>query len=175
MFSHGKTTMRPVEERDLETLRLMRNDPSTWTMLRDIEHVTAEEQLDWWANLQGDEHRAYYVVEDGQGNFVGMIRTTDIDRLNRSVCVGADVAPALRGQGWGTAIYDMLLKWCFAFQNCHRVWLCVMDYNTAGRKLYEKMGFKVEGCHREAVFRDGQYVNEIVMSILEDEYRVIGE
>ena len=166
--------MRPVEESDLPTLRAMRNDPSTWRMLRSVEHVTEERQAAWFAGLQKDSSRAYYVVEDANGGFVGMIRTTDLDRLNRSVCVGADVAPALRGQGWGKAIYSMLLKWLFDYQGTHRVWLCVMDYNVAGRSLYEKVGFKVEGCHRDAFFRDGRWVNEIVMSILEDEYRGVG-
>lgn len=175
MFTFGKTTMRPVEERDLETLRTMRNDPSTWTMLRSVEHITPEAQLAWFYSLAGDKVRAYYVVEDTQGGFVGMIRTDERDALNRSIRVGADVAPALRGQGWGKAIYVMLLKWCFDYLNCHRVWLCVLDINTPARALYEKMGFKVEGCYRDAFFRDGRYINEIVMSVLEDEYRCLDE
>ena len=173
MFAYGKTTMRPVEERDLETLRLMRNDPSTWTMLRSVEHVTPERQAAWYVGLSKDSSRAYYVVEDVQGNFVGMIRMDERDTLNRSVRVGADVAPALRGQGWGAAIYEMLLKWCFDYMNCHRVWLCVLDTNAAGKRLYEKVGFRIEGVARDAFFREGRYIDELVMSIIEDEYRRI--
>jgi UDP-4-amino-4,6-dideoxy-N-acetyl-beta-L-altrosamine N-acetyltransferase len=173
MFSWGKTTMRPVEERDLERLREMRNDPSTWRMLRSTEHVTAERQAAWFAGLQKDSNRAYYVVEDANGGLVGMIRTDERDLRNRSIRVGADVVPELRGQGWGRAIYDMLLKWLFDYENMHRVWLCVLDTNVPARALYEKVGFKVEGCYRDAIFRDGRYINEIIMSVIEDDYRAI--
>ena len=173
MFTYGKTMMRPIEEHDLETLRLMRNEQSTWMMLRSIKHVSEEDQRIWFRSLWADKTRAYYVVEDAGGGFVGMIRTDEYDPLNRSVRVGADVAPALRGQGWGTAIYTMLLKWCFDYLNCHRVWLCVLNTNVAGKALYAKVGFKEEGRYRDAYFRDGCYVDELVMSVLEDEYRTI--
>lgn len=173
MFSHGKVSIRVIEERDLETLRAMRNEQSTWTMLRSIEPITAASQRDWFDGLGGDESRLYWVIEDLGGEFLGMVRMDERDLVNRSVRVGADIVPAKRGQGWGRATYETILKWCFDYWGAHRVWLCVMDYNTTARALYEKMGFKVEGCYRDAVFRDGHYVNEIVMSILEDEYRAV--
>lgn len=162
--------MRPAEERDLERMRALRNDPATWPMLGSIDHISEEQQRAWFERLAADRTRAYFIVHDGD-DFVGTVRMDEIDRINRSVRVGADVVPEKRGRGYGTRIYALILKWCFDYWNAHRVWLCVLDVNQPGRRLYEKSGFRYEGTLREAIFRDGVYRDYLVMGILEHEYR----
>ena len=95
----------------------------------------------------------------------------EVDHINRSIRVGADVVPALRGKGFGKAIYSAIKKYCFDYLNMHRVWLAVLEANERAIGLYRKVGFKEEGRYREAVFRDGRYQDYILMSILEVEYR----
>lgn len=182
MFASDDIVFRPVESIDLEPIRALRNDPSTWGQLTAIGHISAEAQRDWFTGLQGDSSRAYFAVfkekrDDHypvyyEGEFVGIIRMDEIDRNNRSVRVGADVVPTLRGQGYGTRIYKALLKYCFDYMGMHRVALLVLDTNEVGKKLYFNVGFKLEGKHREAIFRNGQFVDYLAMSIMEDEYRV---
>jgi RimJ/RimL family protein N-acetyltransferase len=65
----------------------------------------------------------------------------------------------------------MLLKYCFDYLGMHRVWLCVLDTNEVGIKLYVNSGFKLEGKYREAIWRDGGWHDYIVMSLLEGDYR----
>ena len=115
MFASNGIVFRPVEEKDLEAIRTLRNDPSTWGQLTSIGHISADAQAAWFSRLDGDPSRAYFAVftekQDEhypvyfEGDFVGVIRMDEIDAVNRSVRIGADVAPALRNQGYGTRIF----------------------------------------------------------------------
>ncbi len=55
--------------------------------------------------------------------------------------------------------------------NLRRVWLGLVEYNQRAGRAYEKCGFRVEGRPREAKFRNGRYRDEIVMGILDREFR----
>jgi len=181
MFASNGIVFRPVEEKDLEAIRTLRNDPSTWGQLTSIGHISVEAQSAWFSRLDGDPSREYFAVfterQDEhypvyfEGDFVGVIRMDEIDRVNRSARIGADVVPAMRGQGYGTRIYKALLKYCFDYMGMHRAWLLVLDTNEVGKKLYFNAGFKLEGKHRDAIWRNGQFIDYLAMSILEDEYR----
>lgn len=179
MFVLNDVGFRLVEERDLEKIRRLRNDQSTWVYLGGVDHITPEQQMAWYDSLSRDKTRAYYTAfvnqTDGvyatEGDFLGVIRTDEIDRQNRSIRIGLDIDPARRGQGWATKLYAALLKWLFDFQNYHRVHLAVLDNNAVAMKLYLNAGFVTEGQQRAAIWRDGEWHNYVLLSILEDEYR----
>lgn len=171
IFTYRNVSLRLVEEGDLEAVRALRNDFTTWCQLGDPTAVTADRQGAWFHSSSQRSDRAYFVAYDECRPFLGVVRMDERDLPNRSVRVGVDVLPEFRGKGFGGAIYQAVKKYCFDYLNCHRVWLCVLATNEVGVGLYKKEGFREEGRHREAVFRDGRYVDYVVMSILEDEYR----
>ena len=171
MFRCGDIGFRVVEERDLDRIRALRNNPSTWIHLTDISAISAEAQQEWFLTISRRSDRGYFVVFDDTCDFIGIVRMDEIDRVNRSIRVGADVVPELRGRGYGHKIYKALKKYCFDYLNMHRVWLAVLSSNERATHLYEKQGFKIEGRYREAIFRDGKYLDYILMSILEGEYK----
>ena len=171
MFQYGEISIRNVEDRDLDDMRRLRNDPSTWMMLTEIGMIDSEGQRQWFQRMSLANDRKYYVVCDAEHDFIGIVRTDEIDRINRSIRIGADIIQTLRGKGYGTRLYGLLKAFCFDHLNMHRVWLAVIDTNETAFRLYEKHGFKVEGRYREAIFRDGLYHDYVVMSILENEYR----
>jgi ribosomal-protein-alanine N-acetyltransferase len=53
----------------------------------------------------------------------------------------------------------------------HRVDLKVLDYNKRAIRCYEKCGFKVDGILRDSAFIEGAFHSDIIMSILEDEWK----
>ena len=55
--------------------------------------------------------------------------------------------------------------------NLHRIWLQVYANNQRAIRTYEKVGFVHEGRKREAEIKQGQYVDLLLMSILNHEYR----
>jgi diamine N-acetyltransferase len=163
--------IRTVEETDLERMRTLRNDPSTWGMLTDIVFLDGESQRQWFQRVQAAKDRRYYAISDQLHEFIGIVRTDEIDWVNRSMRVGADIIPELRGKGYGHRIISLIKKYCFDYLNMHRLWLAVLDNNPVATRIYEKSGFKFEGKYREAIFRDGTYHDYIIMSLLEQEYR----
>jgi RimJ/RimL family protein N-acetyltransferase len=72
--------------------------------------------------------------------------------LGREPRVGLDDGLARRGPG-------------------RRVWLEVYEYNKRGLRVYENVGFRVEGRLRQDTFREGRYWDTILMGILREEWQ----
>jgi RimJ/RimL family protein N-acetyltransferase len=164
-------SFRPVERQDLVKIRHLRNDPSTWVHLTDPRPLTEADQEAWIGGIGARTGKFYFVASDDKRPFIGLVRMDEFDPLNRSIRVGADVVPELRNKGYGILIYRTIKKYCFDHLNVHRVWLEVLATNEHAGRLYAKQGFVVEGRLREAVYRDGKFVDYVIMSILEPEYR----
>lgn len=174
-------SIRPVQQDDLEKIRRLRNDETTFKNLTDARMISPAMQRAWFEALGTARDRAYFAVLKidrdfthpvfTEGALIGIIRTTEIDTVNRSVCVGADVAPEWRGRGYGTKIYKAFLRYLFQDLGYHRVWLLVLETNAVARKLYENVGFRVEGIQRRAIWRDGAWRDYVSMSILSDEFK----
>lgn len=182
MFCLHDVGFRPIEQGDLDSIRYLRNQPSTWEMLSNVDHITPDQQQAWYESLKTAKDRAYYTIFNvnvgdqeapicHEGDFIGVIRTDEIDYQNRSIRVGLDIAPGKRGQGWGMKTYAALLLWLFHYRNFNRVHLAVLDSNSIGIRLYENAGFKLEGRQRQAIWRDGTWHDYLLYSILAEEYK----
>lgn len=179
MYWYNDIGFRPIERRDLENIRNLRNDPSTWIYLTDVTQITPSMQEKWFESIEKATNKAYFAVFTQtkdfpiihEGNFIGIIRCDQMDHINRSIRVGADVAREKRGKGYGTKILKAVLEYFFEQANFHRIWLCVLEGNHIAHQLYENVGFREEGRLRKAIWRNGEWVDYIVMSILDEEYR----
>jgi len=103
---------------------------------------------------------------------IGMVRFSNIDFVNRSVCVGGDIAEIFEGKGHGKAMYETIFKVGFDVWGMNRMWLSVLENNERAIALYKKMGFIDEGVQREAIYKDDKYLNYINMSVLRNEYNL---
>lgn len=89
---------------------------------------------------------------------------------HRCSILAIDVVPEHQGQGYGTEMLNWTLEWGFRQANLHRIELEYVGWNSRVKSIYERCGFVEEGRRRQAVFKDGQWWDEILMSILEDEW-----
>jgi hypothetical protein len=87
-------------------------------------------------------------------------------------CVGG---PALRvtEAHWGPRPPDS--SWPTPSTSCalHRVDLRVIAYNTSAIACYRKCGFVEEGRERETVLVEDRWQDDVLMSLLEDEYQAL--
>jgi RimJ/RimL family protein N-acetyltransferase len=63
------------------------------------------------------------------------------------------------------------LKYGFNTLNLNRIFLHVFETNPRAIRAYEKAGFSHEGRKRQAEFKNGTYVDILMMSVLKDEYQ----
>lgn len=74
-------------------------------------------------------------------------------------------------KGFGTDAMKILLEFGFNYINLHRIELGVYPNNKRAIHVYEKLGFKEVGRKRENRFMNGKYRDEIIMDILQREWR----
>ena len=162
---------RPVDEGDLEILRKNRNDSSTLLNLGGIDMVSSEQQKSWWHGVSRSKSQQWFcIVKENYDSVIGVLRFQDIDPVNRSVEIGADIFPAYRGQGFGKKAYQMALEYLFNHFNMHCVYLQVTEFNETAVRLYIQVGFVETGRIPASIFRSGKYWDKLIMSLLSEEY-----
>jgi RimJ/RimL family protein N-acetyltransferase len=80
-------------------------------------------------------------------------------------------APTHRGRGFGTEAARLVLDHAFGELALHRVDLNVLEFNEGAMRLYERLGFRRDGVLRHTVLVGGDWLNDVRMSLLEDEHR----
>lgn len=106
-----------------------------------------------------------------EGVPIGSVHLADIDPWARRAELGIFIGePGYRGCGLGTEATRLLLTFAFQQLNLHKVWLTVDADNTPGLRCYDKLGFHHDGILRHEVFKNGRYVDRVLMSILDDEF-----
>lgn len=89
---------------------------------------------------------------------------------HRNTSIALSIVAPYQGQGYGSEVILWALEWAFRHANMHRVGIGAHEWNEGAVKLYQRLGFVVEGRIREATWYDGRYRDEIEMGMLKDEW-----
>ncbi|WP_028113540.1 GNAT family N-acetyltransferase [Ferrimonas kyonanensis] len=111
------------------------------------------------------EHVHFLVVElDGRVVASGALEQCTAPRRRHVANLGMSVAPEVQGQGIGTALLMALLDLADNWLALRRIELEVYADNPVAQALYRKQGFELEGRARDYAFRDGHYVDALIMA-----------
>lgn len=175
MIAHGAVYLRPAEREDLPLFVRWMNDWRTSRTLGLQAPLSLPMEEAWFEHTvagQGKDgyHFVACLLEDDRP--VGTIGLFHLDPLNGNAGLGISVgAPEDRGRGLGSDMLRALLAFGFGTLRLERIWLDVYDINPGARRVYERVGFVLEGTLRHAVFREDRYADLHRMSILVDEWR----
>jgi putative acetyltransferase len=118
-----------------------------------------------------DIHTVFLVAEpleggDSIGN-IGLHRNTRPRRIH-TASLGMSVRDDWQGRGVGSALMAAALDVADNWWQVRRVHLEVYTDNEPAITLYRKFGFEVEGTLHQDAFRDGEYVDSLVMARLRE-------
>ena len=171
-FLIGDTVyLRPLEIADAPTIAPWFNDPEVTRFLlrhRPMSQYAEEEFIRRLATNETDVIVGVVSKETDQ-----LIGTTALhpEYRNRSARFGIALGDkSAWGRGYGTEATRLIVHHAFATLNLNRVWLHVYEYNVRGQRVYEKIGFRVEGRLREDTYSDGRYWDVIVMGLVRSEW-----
>jgi len=174
MILGKRVRLRPIERTDLPRFVEWFGDPEVRRHLAVYLPFSLAQEERWFESLQRRLERQESIVlaiETSDGVHIGNIGLDGINWKDRNAEMGIAIGEKpYWNQGYGTDAIRTLLGLAFLEMNLHRVFLRVDADNLRGIHCYEKAGFREEGTSRDAVFKEGAYCNQHIMSILQSEF-----
>ena len=165
-----KVEIRVLEAEDRDRLLAWRNSPEVAAYMYTDHQISPAEHARWFAGIEGDQRRAYWVIEM-DGAPVGLANLYDIDRGN-SRCAWAYylAEPSVRGKGIGGYVEYLMLEKVFGEFKLTKLWCEVLVSNTGVIRLHKKFGFKEEAHFRRHVLKDGAMQDVVGLGLLAEEW-----
>ena len=140
------------------------------------EAFTKEEISTFFLKSIDNKDRYFFLVISPDGKIIGesVINEIDWDLRCANFRVGI-YHPTQRGCGIGTWVTEVTRDFAFEELKLHRLELDVYSFNPRAQRVYLKAGFKQEGILKDAVKDGDNYADDILMAILEDEWKAIRE
>lgn len=166
-------TMRRVRADDGEGFFALKGDPEIHEMFggsRDTYRPMTREAAEATVKRLS-EHPCAWVIEHAF-RVIGEARLDRIDIQDRRASFAIGILdPQLLGRGIGTEATRLVLQFAFDQLKLHRVSVRVLAYNHRAIRSYQKCGFVIEGHEREAACVNGQWHDDVIMGLLDREFR----
>lgn len=155
--------IKPLQREHVPFLNSVRNECSK-EYLHDSRQFSLEDTYKWFDITKPD---FYIVLLDGVS--IGYFRISNYSETNKNIYIGMDLHKDYRGKGHSFNAYVKFIPFILNKYNLNKISLEVLSTNTVAFNLYKKLGFVLEGIKRQEVYKDGRYVDSIIMSLLKDE------
>lgn len=174
MLTGNRVVLRPIERADL---------PRLWELVRDFEvsvpsspgpvgpQSLAEFEAQYEERDAEAKRRAFYFAMEVDGELVGECGLHAIDHFNRRCELGIGIGQDYWGKGYGQDAVRTLVDYAFEHINMNRVELYVLADDPRAVGAYRKAGFVEEGRLRRKVWVRGEYHDELVMSVLREDWK----
>ncbi|WP_291581008.1 GNAT family N-acetyltransferase [Clostridium sp. UBA6640] len=123
--------------------------------------------------IENDSNRVDFLIFSKDSNeIVGEVVISEVSVKDRSanIRIGINKKEDFN-KGYGSEAMILALNYGFGMFNLHRIELNVFEFNKRAINVYEKLGFVKEGIKRDSLYFNHKYHNEIIMSILEEEFK----
>ena len=172
MLHADSVLLRPIQRAELETLYDWHSDVDTWLAAQDAPYAprSFERFVKWWAGVDVDRGAAWFGIE-ADGRLVGDGGLTGIDMHNRVAHIGLAIGDrGHRGQGLGRDALAVLSDYGFRLRGLHRLQVDTLATNDAMLRTARSVGYREEGRLRGKAFVAGQFVDEVVLGLLAEEW-----
>jgi len=161
----------PTED-DLETLRqwFLSSDPARLTCRPLRDHSKEEVRRRFRERAQSANSRVFAVRRCADDKLVGRVTWFDLNTRNRSVEIGFLTGPDYRRNGYTSEAVRLLLAHLFDDSNINKVMAQTGEFNEVSIALLTSLGFTVDGRLRQHHVIDGTYYDDLIFSILAEEF-----
>jgi [ribosomal protein S5]-alanine N-acetyltransferase len=166
-----KIYLRPVEPDEASRVVPWFNDPEVTRFILRHRPMTVADETDFLQRFRTSETDLVLgIAVHETDELIGMTGLHHIDARNRHASFGITIGEKQHwGKGLGSEATALMMRHSFQTLNLNRLWLYVFEYNARGIRVYEKLGFRIEGRLRQDTFREGRYWDTLIMGVLREE------
>lgn len=126
-----------------------------------------------YEEMEKKENEYHFAIRArADDRLVGFIRLGHLEWTNGNAVLTFGIGDAAdRGKGYGKEAVRLMLRYAFGELNLYRLTANVPGNNERAQRVLERAGFCVEARRREAIHRDGQRWDALVMGLLRDEWK----
>ncbi|MGD2250767.1 MAG: GNAT family protein [Candidatus Methanofastidiosia archaeon] len=165
MLEGNLINIRVIEKEDLPVITAWSNDPEFGGEFEPLEQNSLPEIEKWYNNLGSKEK--WFIIEKKDGTKIGQIMHAP---AGPHYTIGYIVVPEERGKGYCTEAVKILVDYLFLSTAVIRIQAGTDPENTASQRVLEKAGFTKEGVKRKCVYARGKWHDEVLYSILREEW-----
>jgi len=157
--------IRRAEANDCDAIYEMFTSPQVYEGTLQLPYPSRE----YWRKRITEGDGCYYLVAVSGEHVLGMMSVETFPhrpRRSHAGAIGISVSEAWQGKGVGNALMKAGIDLADNWLNLKRLELEVYGDNEAAIRLYERFGFEREGVLRQHAFRNGEYVDSIMMARL---------
>jgi RimJ/RimL family protein N-acetyltransferase len=175
LLTGERVRLRALAEEDLPQLEAWWLNPATVTLqantIRPMPPGPIADMFRNWSKNDTPSSVGFCIETLDTSQLIGHTSLWGDDPRNRAAMMAIVVGEEHTGQGYGTDALQVLLRYGFGEMGLHRIELGVYAYNTRAQAIYRSIGFTEEGRRRETVLHDGVFHDDVVMAMLEQEWR----
>lgn len=179
MLKGAITGLRAIEREDLPQLLAWRNRPEYRRYFREYRELGTVQQSNWFESLVVNNDRTimFAIVDPGSHRLLGACGLCYIDWVNRSadfsIYVGADELYIDEVFAPDAAL--TMARYAFQELGLHRLWSEIYDFDHLKKRFFEKMGFTLDGRHRQTHWGEGEWHDSLFYGMLSDDFTIIYE
>ena len=172
MIVGRNVSLRAVELEDDKLLQQLMNDPQVsdyvvgWGF-----PVSLSSQKKWIQDSSNSSSYRLVILDNDTQEEIGVTGLWDIDWHNQSATSAIKLLPKKFKKGLGSEAISLSMAWAFYNVGLRRLDATILDFNGPSMGAYvKKCGWRVEGCHKEAVFKKGRWHDLYSIAILKSEF-----
>jgi RimJ/RimL family protein N-acetyltransferase len=172
MLTGDLVRLRPLEPEDADALYRWHNDEEVMRWLQSYYHESLAGLRKRLADRQENSYEKVTLCIETleERKLIGLVALRGAEPVNARAEVDIYLGEQeYWGGGYGTDALRRMCRYGFETLRLHSIELTVVEANERAVRSYQKIGFQVDGRLRQSFFRDGQWYDELLMCVLEDE------
>lgn len=161
--------LRKPDIEDVDILYTLKNDAESNNLLGGFTTGYSKNAIrEWIVFHNGATNECLYLIEElTTKKVIGHVGFYQIDHRIRKAEFAILIADkSCQGKGYGNICTKYMLSYGFDQLNLNRIELSFLENNHRALNLYEKHGFEREGVLKKAQYKNGTYLNIILMAKL---------
>lgn len=179
-----RVILRPFEVNDIDTMINILNEPELKKLTgsisndHDAKKTMDEDEIkrvsDWYKSRNDQTDRLDLAIALKDTNqIIGEVVFNEYDDLTNNVNFRVLMSQSYNNKGLGTEAIQLFVRYGFEHLNLHKIGLEVFSFNPRAERVYNKIGFILEGVKREDFKYNEVYIDSKIYGMLKRDYELI--